>query len=171
MSIATHRGRLKLRRNAEGGARPGTSRRWVVTAGLVAALGDASARAAEPSDDRPFAEHRLALQISDRESAKRALVLSVANNLLKEYGPDRIAIEIVTFGPGIDLLRAESPERQAVDSLISQGVRFDVCMNTVSTVERETGKPVALNPRARPVTAGVAQLLALAEHGYTIVRP
>jgi uncharacterized protein len=130
------------------------------------------ARAARTaSDDKPFAEHRCALQLSDRDAAKRALVLSVANNLLTAYGPDRVVIEIVAFGPGIDLLRAESPDRQGVDSLVSQDVRFDVCMNTVETVERETGKPVALNPHARKVTAGVAQLIALAEQGYTIVRP
>lgn len=137
-----------------------------------AALALRQARAAAPVDeDKPFAEHRLALQLSDREPAKRALVLSVANNVLRAYGPDRIAVEIVAFGPGIDLLRAESPDRQAVDSLVSQGVRFDVCINTVETVERETGKPVALNPHARPVTAGVARLLTLAEQGYTVVRP
>jgi uncharacterized protein len=130
------------------------------------------ARAAQSvSDDKPFAEHRCALQLSDRDAAKRALVLSVANNLLTAYGPDRVVVEVVAFGPGIDLLRAQSPDRQAVDSLVSQDVRFDVCMNTVETVERETGKPVALNPHARKVTAGVAQLIALAEQGYTIVRP
>ena len=55
---------------------------------------------------------------------------------MKLYGPDKIAIEVVAFGPGIDLLRADSPNRAAVDSLISQGVRFDVCMNTVDTIER-----------------------------------
>ena len=32
--------------------------------------------------------------------------------------------------------------RAEVDSLVSQGVQFDVCMNTVETIERETGKPV-----------------------------
>ena len=67
---------------------------------------------------------------------------------LKAYDPDKIAIEVVAFGPGIDLLRAESPNRARVDSLISQGVRFDVCMNTVDTIERETGKHVDLNPKA-----------------------
>jgi uncharacterized protein len=156
---------------------PGKARRWsrrvlmaLLPTALVAAPRGARAGAAA-SDDKPFAEHYLALQLSDREPAKRALVLSVANNLLKEYGPDRIAIEVVAFGPGIDLLRAGSPDREGVDSLVSQGVRFDVCMNTVTTIERETGKRVALNPHARPVTAGVAQLLTLAANGYTIVRP
>jgi hypothetical protein len=44
-------------------------------------------------------------------------------------------------------------------------------MNTVNTIERETGVPIALNPLARKVKAGVARILTLAEAGYTVVRP
>lgn len=124
-----------------------------------------------PIIDKPFADHHLALQLSDNDPKKEALVLSVAYNLLKYYGPDRIAIEVVTFGPGIDLVRAGNPNRAQVDSLISQGVQFDICMNTVETIERETGKKVDLNPRAVKVEAGVAQILALTEKGFTLVRP
>ncbi|HEY5378062.1 MAG TPA: hypothetical protein VIJ78_00820 [Pseudolabrys sp.] len=131
----------------------------------------AAAQDKAPIIDKPFAEHHLALQLSDSDPKKQALTLSVAYNLLKYYGPDRIAIEVVTFGPGIDLVRAGSPRRAEVDSLISQGVQFDVCMNTVETIERETGKPVDLNPRAVKVVAGVAQILALTEKGFTLVRP
>ena len=127
--------------------------------------------AAAPIIDKPLADHHLALQLSDSDPKKEALVLSVAYNLLKYYGPDRIAIEVVTFGPGIDLVRAGNAHRAEVDSLISQGVQFDVCMNTVDTIERETGKQVDLNPRAVKVVAGVAQILALTEKGFTLVRP
>ena len=123
-----------------------------------------------PSPDMPFAEHHLVLQLSDREKDKQALVISVANNLLKAYGPDKIAIEVVAFGAGIDLLRAESANRARVDSLISQGVQFDICMNTVDTLERE-GKHVNINPKAVKVQVGVARILALTEKGYTLVRP
>jgi intracellular sulfur oxidation DsrE/DsrF family protein len=146
-----------------------------VACGLPAASGVASwpALAAEDSaaNEKPFAEHRLVLQLSDEDAKKQALVISIAYNLLKFYGPDRIAIEVVTFGPGIDLLRAESPNRKFVDSLVAQGVRFDVCMNTVETVERNSGQRPQLNPNAHPVEAGVAQILALTEKGYTLVRP
>jgi uncharacterized protein len=121
--------------------------------------------------DKPFADHHLVLQLSDDDAKKQSLVISVAYNLLKFYGPDRIAIEVVAFGPGIALLRSDSPNVKLVDSLVAQGVKFDVCMNTVETVERETGHRVPLNPNAKPVEAGVAQILALTEKGYTLVRP
>jgi intracellular sulfur oxidation DsrE/DsrF family protein len=124
-----------------------------------------------PLPDKPFAEHRLALQLSDDDPKKEGFIISIANNLLKAYDPDRIAIEVVTFGPGIDLLRPENPNRQRVESLIAQGVKFDVCLNTVDTIERETGKRPAIIPAAIPVQVGVAQILALTENGYTLVRP
>ncbi len=124
-----------------------------------------------PVPDKPFAEHRLVIQLSDREPVKQALALSVPYNLLKFYDPDKISIVVVAFGAGIDLLRADSPNRARVDSLVSQGVEFDACMNTVDTIERETGKKVALNPKAIKVQVGVARILELAEKGYTLVRP
>lgn len=34
-----------------------------------------------PLQDKPFAEHRIVLQLSDGDARKQALVLSVANNL------------------------------------------------------------------------------------------
>jgi intracellular sulfur oxidation DsrE/DsrF family protein len=124
-----------------------------------------------PLQDKPFAEHRIVLQLSDGDARKQALVLSVANNLLKAYDPDKVAIEVVAFGPGIEVLRTESPARKQVESLIAQGVRFDICLNTVDTIERETGKRPEFIPAATPVQVGVGQILFLAENGYTVVRP
>ena len=124
-----------------------------------------------PLQDKPFAEHKVVLQLSDGDPRKQALVLSVANNLLKAYDPDKVAIEVVAFGPGIDLLRAGSDRRKQVESLIAQGVRFDVCLNTVDTIERETGKRPDIIPSATPVQVGVGQILFLTENGYTLVRP
>ena len=151
-----------------------------ITAGLIvigallaasSALVQPAASQSSAAPDKPFADHHLALQLSDDDAKKQSLVISVAYNLLKFYGPDRVAIEVVTFGPGIALLRADNPNRKLVDSLVVQGVQFDVCMNTVETIERETGQHVDLNPKAKPVQAGVAQILALTEKGYTLVRP
>src|SRR5580704_16012579 len=130
-------------------------------------------RAAEPAalPDKPFAEHRIALQLSDNDSKKQSLVISVAYNLLKFYDPDKVAIEVVAFGPGIDLLRTDNANRNRVESLVAQGVRFDVCLNTVDTVERETGKRPDIIPAATPVQVGVGQILSLTENGYTLVQP
>jgi intracellular sulfur oxidation DsrE/DsrF family protein len=138
---------------------------------LAAALPSAASAQQVPLQDKPFAEHKIVLQLSDTDPRKQALVISVANNLLRFYDPDKVAIEVVAFGPGIDLLRSESTSRKQVESLIAQGVRFDVCLNTVDTIERETGRRPDIMPGATPVQVGVGQILFLAENGYTLVRP
>ena len=141
-------------------------------AALAAAMPWSAARPEQaPLPDKPFAEHRIVLQLSDNDPKKQGLVISVANNLLKFYDPDKVAIEVVTFGPGIDLLRPENTNRKLVESLIAQGVRFDVCLNTADTIERETGKRPEFISVATPVQVGVGQILALTENGYTLVRP
>lgn len=140
---------------------------------MAVVMASSLARAEQPAPlpDKPFAEHRIVLQLSDNDPKKQGLVISVAYNLLKFYDPDKVAIEVVTFGPGIDLLRPENSNRKRVESLVAQGVRFDVCLNTVETIERETGKRPDFIPVATPVQVGVGQILTLTENGYTLVRP
>jgi intracellular sulfur oxidation DsrE/DsrF family protein len=154
-------------------------RRSVVRSFCLAALATlmpatlASLARAEPATlpDKPFAEHRIVLQLSDNDAKKQSLVISVAYNLLKLYDPDKVAIEVVTFGPGIDLLFPDNANRKLIESLVAQGVRFDICLNTVDTIERETGRRPAFIAAATPVQVGVGQILALTENGYTLVRP
>jgi intracellular sulfur oxidation DsrE/DsrF family protein len=137
---------------------------------LMSGVSGAHAQQA-PLQDKPFAEHKIVLQLSDGDPTKQVLVISVAYNLLKFYDPDKIALEVVAFGPGIDLLRSGNPNQKRVESLIAQGARFDVCLNTIDTVERETGKRPDIISAATPVQVGVAQILLLTENGYTLVRP
>jgi intracellular sulfur oxidation DsrE/DsrF family protein len=124
-----------------------------------------------PLQDKPFAEHKVVLQLSDNDPKKQGLVISVANNLMKFYDPDKVAVEIVAFGPGIDLLNPENPNRSRIESLVAQGARVDICLNTVDTLERDTGKRPDYIAAATPVQVGVAQILFLTENGYTLVRP
>jgi intracellular sulfur oxidation DsrE/DsrF family protein len=112
----------------------------ITAAALLIATAAPAARAQQvPLQDKPFAEHKIVLQLSDNDPRKQGLVLSVTSNLMKFYDPDKVAIEIVAFGPGIDLLRPENPNRKMVESLVAQGARFDICINPVDTLERESG--------------------------------
>ena len=145
--------------------------RAAIAALLIAAFAPDARAQQVPLQDKPFAEHKIVLQLSDSDSRKQGLVLSVASNLMKHYDPDKIAVEVVAFGPGVDLLRPENPNRRMVESLVTQGVRFDLCLNTVDTLERESGKRPEFIAAATPVQVGVAQILFLTENGYTLVRP
>lgn len=114
---------------------------------------------------------QIALQISDGTPEKQELVLNVASNLLKAYGPDRVKIEVVAFGPGLRLLFADNANRHRVQSLALSGVRFSACENTMAGMTKLLGHPPTLGPEAQSVPAGVIRLVELNASGYVLVRP
>ncbi|MDH3643447.1 MAG: DsrE family protein [Gammaproteobacteria bacterium] len=156
----------------------------VLVAGLLA-VGAASARgagAAETesalSEDKPFAEAHIIMQVSDADPVHYQAVLDIANNLTKHYGgSDMVDIEVIAFGVGVPMLLAHAgtPDNndnaQRISSLIEHGVRFYVCGNTLDTLERKTGKkPVVLDGVIR-VQTGVAFMIDEIRRGYLPLHP
>jgi uncharacterized protein len=127
---------------------------------------------AAPAADKPFAEHKVVLQISDDDPAKQTLVLNVASNVINHYGADKVDVEIVAFGPGLRLLFAENANAGRIGTLAeSSGVRFSACENTIAAMGRQLGHDPALNPRAAHVAAGVVRIVDLTDQGYTLIKP
>ncbi len=123
------------------------------------------------SDDKPFAEKRVVLQISDPNPFKQTLVLNVASNLLKEYGPDVVDIEIVAFGPGLRLMFADNANAGRLQNLAASGVRFSACTNTMKKMTKALGAKPVLNKHVTSVKPGVVTILDLVEKGFVLVKP
>ena len=126
---------------------------------------------ANAAEDKPFAEKRVVLQISDDDPAKQTLVLNVASNLIKHYGPDKVDVEIVAFGPGLRLMFADNVNVGRIDGLSDNGVRFAACSNTLKKMTKLLGNEPALNSHAVHVDAGVVRILDLTGQGYQLVTP
>ena len=138
---------------------------------VAVALGAASMVAIAGPEDKPFAEKKVVLQISDNDPFKQTLVLNVANNLLKHYGPDKVDVEIVAFGPGLRLLFADNSNASRIQGLADNGVRFAACSNTVRNMGKKLGHPPALNPNSTKVAAGVVRIIDLVDQGYQLIKP
>jgi intracellular sulfur oxidation DsrE/DsrF family protein len=127
---------------------------------------------AAQNDDKPFAEAFIVLQISDGSPEAQAMVINVANNLVKHYGgPDFVDIEVVAFGPGLSLLFPGNAQEERIRSLLASDVRFTGCLNTLSSIERATGKRPDIIPEAGMVQTGVAHIVERATDGYVVIRP
>jgi hypothetical protein len=99
-------------------------------------------------------------------------VLNVANNLLREYGADKVAIEIVAFGPGMRLLFADNANKGRIQGLSTSGVEFRGCSNTTKNMAKKLGYTPVLNPLAKVEGPGVVRIVKLVtEDGYTLVKP
>jgi len=137
---------------------------------LMLSLATLPLQAAE-SEAKPFAEQKIVLQISDPNPFKQTLVLNVASNLVKHYGPDKVDIEIVAFGPGLRLLLDGNSNQSRMNDLSQNGIRFAACENTLSKYAKKLGYTPKLVPQATPVSAGVVRILELTAQGYTLVKP
>ena len=119
-----------------------------------------------------FAEKKIVLQISDPNPFKQTLVLNVANNLIKEYGQDKVAIEIVAFGPGLRLLFADNANKGRIQGLAASDVKFYACSNTTKKMAKKLGYTPELNKNAVSEGPGVVRIVKLVtEDGYTLVKP
>lgn len=139
---------------------------------LLAALATMTTmtNAAQP-DDKPFAEKKVVLQISDGDPFKQTLVLNVAGNIIKHYGADKVDVEIVAFGPGLRLLFKDNVNGDRITGLVGNGVRFAACSNTVKAMGKKLGHDPVLNTNATRVSAGVVRIIDLVTDGYVLVKP
>lgn len=145
--------------------------RLLAVAMLCLSLGAAGLQAAPAIPDKPFAEAKVVLQISDSDPFKQTLVLNVANNLIKHYGPDKVDVEIVAFGPGLRLLFDDNVNKGRIESLTGSGVRFAACSNTIQAMGKILEHEPVLNGHATRVDAGVVRIVELTGAGYTLVKP
>lgn len=122
-------------------------------------------------EEKPFAENKFVLQISDMDPAKQTLVLNVAGNIIKHYGRDQVDVEIVAFGPGLRLLFEGNANSERINGLSGSGVRFAACSNTIKNMSAKLGHQVVLNENATPVVGGVVRIKELADQGYLLIKP
>jgi len=113
---------------------------------------------------------KVVLQLTDNTAQKQVLVLNVADNLLKEFGKN-IELEVVAFGPGLQLLFAENKHNQRVSQLAKKGVKFSACRNTAKKMEKILGKELELNKYAKETSGGATRIIELVEKGYILIRP
>ena len=131
----------------------------------------AAPQAIMAQEEKPFAEHKFVLQISDMDPSKQTLVLNVAGNILKAYGQDQADVEIVAFGPGLRLLFEDNSNSGRIDGLVESGVRFFACQNTVNNMSRIIGEPLKVNSHASSGKGGIVRIKELVDQGYMLAKP
>ena len=138
---------------------------------LVMLCAFAAPQTAVAQEEKPFAEHKFVLQISDMDPSKQTLVLNVAGNILKAYGQDQADVEIVAFGPGLRLLFEDNSNSGRIDGLVDSGVRFFACQNTITNMSRIIGEPVKINAHASSGKGGIVRIKELVDQGYMLAKP
>jgi intracellular sulfur oxidation DsrE/DsrF family protein len=120
--------------------------------------------------------HKLAIQVDQNDPAIMNLALNNAQNVKSYYEGkgEKVQIEIVAFGPGLNIYVAgTSPVKDRISamSLESPEITFSACQNTLHGMEKKAGKKVPLVSEATIVPSGVVRLMELQDEGYAYVRP
>ena len=120
--------------------------------------------------------HHLVLQVNTNEPAMMNLALNNATNVAEYYKGlgEKVAIEVVTFGPGLHMLRDDtSPVKARIQAIAvsTPEISFKACGNTKENMSKAENKDIALIPEANLVKSGVVRVMELQERGCTYVRP
>ena len=120
--------------------------------------------------------HHLVLQVNTNDPATMNLALNNATNVAQYYkdlGHD-VAIEVVTFGPGLHMLRDDtSPVKARIKAIkeSTPSISFKACGNTQENMHKVENKEIPIIPEATIVKSGVVRVMELQEQGWTYVRP
>jgi intracellular sulfur oxidation DsrE/DsrF family protein len=136
-------------------------------------------RPAVARQDAPWNQQaqRLVIQVDQNDPAVMNLALNNAENVIEYYNSrgEDVQVEIVTFGPGLHMLRADtSPVKDRIEQLKNHslpGVAFAACGNTQAKMEKSEGKPITIVPQATMVPSGVVRLAELQRQGWSYIRP
>lgn len=143
---------------------------------LVVALLAAAALAAPAAPAVAEEAIRIAFHIDENDPKRMNLVLNNARNVKKHYDSEGrgTRIEIVAYGPGLHMLRADtSPVKDRISAMALEmdGLTFAACGNTMAKMEETSGKPVPLVDEAGVVPSGVVRLVELQMDGWAYIRP
>lgn len=121
-------------------------------------------------------EHHLILQVNTNDPAAMNLALNNATNVAQHYKDvgEKVQIEVVTFGPGLHMLRDDtSPVKARIEemALSTPEVSFKACGNTQEKMQKAESRDIPIVRQAEVVKSGVVRVMELQEKGWTYVKP
>lgn len=132
-------------------------------------LATSNTKAADLSPTQSTAlREKVIFQVSDSAPAKWNLALNNARNVQDAIGKDNVDIEIVAFGPGIDMLRLESEVGNRIGDALANGIKIVACQNTMKNMKVTQADML---PSIGYVPGGVVELMRKQQQGWSYIRP
>jgi hypothetical protein len=111
---------------------------------------------------------KLVVQVSTGDPKDWNLALNNIKNVKQELGAKNVDIEIVAYGPGIGMLKIDTPVANRIDDAILTGVKIVACENTMKALKLTKDDMLA---SITYVPAGVIELMKKQKAGYAYIRP
>ena len=141
----------------------------------IALMSLAFASAGNAADVKP---HHIAIQVDQNDPQVMNLALNNVNAIIETYRArnEDVDIDVVAYGPGLHMLRADtSPVQERIkrlkDMVFPGKIQFSACNNTKQGMEKAEGHAISVVSDATIVPSGVVHLMELQEQGWSYVRP
>lgn len=120
--------------------------------------------------------HRVVLQVTEDDEGAMNRALGNARNAQEYYSSrgEDLVIEIVTYGPGINMLRDDiSPVKNEIAEtrMLVPGLSLSMCNNSKMGAERREGITITPVEGTQVVPAGIVRVMELQENGYVYAKP
>ncbi|MGH8804802.1 MAG: DsrE family protein [Polaromonas sp.] len=112
--------------------------------------------------------HKIVIQVSDNDPARWSLALNNAKNLQDDVGAANVDIEIVAYGPGIAMLKLDSPSGARIADAMKANVTVLACENTMR------GQKLTKDDMLTGISyvpAGVTEIMKRQGEGWAYLRP
>lgn len=152
-------------------------KRFIVANALAAALvatslafmpALATAQSASTQAGQKSERYRVVLQVSDADPAKWNLALNNARNVQEDLGKGNVDVEIVAYGPGLGMLKADSKVADRLAQALDGNIGLLACENTMRNTKVQKSDMYA---GIRYVDAGVVHIMKRQREGWSYVRP
>ena len=111
---------------------------------------------------------KVVFQVSDNDPAKWNLALNNARNVQQDLGKDKVDVEIVAYGPGLNMLKADSKVAARLAQALDNSVGLMACENTMRNTKTTKADMYA---GLSYVDAGVVHLMKRQREGWSYIRP
>ena len=112
-------------------------------------------------------KHRVIFHVTDDVEWKWNQALNNAANLQNVVGKDKVQIEIVVNGPGLNMMKFDSAVGNRMEAAIKNGIDLLACGATMKAAKVEKKD---LFPGVKVVPGGVVQIMERQEQGWTYIK-
>ncbi len=148
--------------------KPSLASRFIAPA-LAAILALASAFAHSQSAPAQKPErYRVVFHVTESNAQKWNIVLNNVTNVQQDLGKDKVTIEIVTHGPGIDMFKAESAVGARLAQALDNNVVLAACENTMRNAKVTKAD---MYSGVSFVPSGVTHIIRRESEGWYYLRP
>ena len=134
---------------------------------LACAAGPAAAPQAVAVAPAEGAREPAIFAVTDDDAKKWNLTLGNIGNAIDGIGANAAEIELVVYGPGIAMLKKDSPVAERIAAAQKRGVRVYACQNSMRGFNLQLSD---LAPGVGVVPSGVVELIRRQHAGYAYVR-